>query len=1186
MGFTTEQQLAIDLQDKNILVSAAAGSGKTAVLTERVIKRVLNTGKNRVNIDRFLIVTFTNAAASEMKERIEIKLGDALSTAADGEEVDYLQKQLGLLGKASISTIHSFCGKLIRTHFNELGLEPNMRTCTEQEATLLQNLAVTDILTAAFEEESDAFYQLCDAYGSVNGMDAIASMILQIYKFTQSTVFPQKWLAQQVATLEAGDNAAFEASLAADLRLELESIQTLLERALVIAKKPNGPLHYADSIGFNLQNLSKMDLSSFANIVSALANCNIAALSRKRPACDLSLKDAAKSLSSTATSRLKYLQDNYAILADPTVISKTASISTIFKELARLVTTFETRYAEKKQDLGVLDFNDLEHYAIKLLVTESDGALAPTTVAKELGKYYSEIYIDEYQDVNDVQETILSAIATNGATRFMVGDIKQSIYKFRLSNPKIFLDKYNRFQQFSPTAAADIRIDLSHNFRSRAIILDAANEIFERLMRPAVGDLIYDQAQRLYAGREYATFDETAKQCELHLLELSTLDADDAEEPSNKAELEAAMIAKIVKDILDGNSNPKIVYDKDLDIYRAVEPRDIAILVRAKAVSTAFENALYKVGVDAYAEISKSFFEATEVELMINFLKIIDNINQDIPFLSVLHSSLLGLDFDELSEIRTYADGSFYNACVAYKQLHPHSKLADFFTEIEGFRKLSKMVPVSELIDQVFLQTGYLGYVSMLDHGAIRSANLRILKQTAIDFEQNTKVGLFNFLIFLEQLRNDEASIQQAKSAVDQNNTVKIMSIHKSKGLEFPIVILANAHKRFNQMETYQPILLHNQLGLGAQFRDMEKYVDYTTLPYLAIKNKIFNENISEEIRILYVALTRAKEKLIVTAVTNSFDSLLSNALLHATEHIDSIFIRNQNSYLNWIILALAHHPYTLTESVANFNAGTMGQWIIKQYSRLSFADADADFVEPPSSNEVIQDIFDLIATDTSSNSLKDEIFAKLDYEYRHILDTTLPQKISVSELKTKMSDSISSAPYSSNIPKFIASSSYDGLSHGNIIHAVFQHLDYLKYTDHTSIRQNIESMIAQNKLAKNTLAIANIDRLVSFANSAIINRMRKAAFSFKEQPFLYQLPQSEGRSLIAGIVDAYFEENGKIIIIDYKTDSTKAHTKIEIVDRYRLQIQWYSEALQNITHKVVTERYLYLYSIDEFVAL
>ncbi|OON94318.1 MAG: hypothetical protein ATN31_03815 [Candidatus Epulonipiscioides saccharophilum] len=1292
MSFTKSQELAINIRKKNILVSAAAGSGKTAVLTERVIKRIL---EKSLDLDRFLIVTFTKAAASEMKERIEIKLYNEIAKTNDALEIHYLQKQIGLLAKSSISTIHSFCARLIKIYFNELNLEPNMRTATEQEFLLIQNESINEVLEIAFEEGSSQFYNLCDMYGSVRGFDILAKMILDIYKFSQSIPFPKKWLNDKVNILLSGDNQIFVDSLTNEIEMEIDALKDSFIKAISLASLPDGPSHYLAGLESNYDNLCALKFDSLTDLVGGLISYKYESLSRKRPKCDENLRNTVKDISDSIKKKIEILQDNYRVIVDETILSKTKEIGLVLQELVRLVLSFDENYSQKKIEAGILDYNDLEHFAIKLLIEEKDGQMHYTSIAKELGQYYDEVYIDEYQDLNNVQATILEAIISNGSTSFMVGDIKQSIYKFRLSDPKIFLRKYATFYKVKEEVQlADLRIseeldveedvciNLSKNFRSRESVINGINLIFENLMTPEVGDLTYDDSHRLYVGNDYNMIvnadlpdssiqklddsnsqkwndanapkwnessapkwnessaqkldessaqkldessaqkldessaqkldessaqkldessaqkldessaqkldessaqkldDSIAQKCELHILEFNNLDqsldqsldqvqdqAQDQDEDIDKSTAEAKMIAQIVKNILDGNSNPKIVYDNRLANYRPVEAKDIAILVRSKKISLTLEEELIKNGINAYAEVSKSFFEAREIEIMINLLKIIDNLNQDIPLISVLHSPLFRLDFNELTKIRTSSsNNSFYDACIAYLEQNENSdsKLAKFFASIKEFRKLSIMVNVSELINQIYSKTGYLRYVSMLDNGEVRAANLRILKQKAIDFEQNAKAGLFHFINFLDHLAKEDKSFEQAKLLSDQNNIVQIMSIHKSKGLEFPIVILANTHKAFNQKELTEHILFHHELGMAIKFRDSTNYIQYTTLPYLALKNKIKNENISEEMRILYVAMTRAKEKLIVTGVHSAFNQLIYSA--NFGDSADILTVRRQNSYLKWIALALCKSSEVIQN---NF-------WSIKKWTLSDFNEEMGQNVEELSSTHILDQLLQSPAGPYSA-----EIFSKLNYIYPYQAETMWPQKVSVTELK----DSLNQL-HEAYVPKFISGKTVTGAVRGNIIHSVFEKLDYLKYFTKSDILANLKLLVAENKLPSEIFNIISIPRLVAFANSPLIVRMRNVDVSFKEQSFLLKLQTNEHGKLISGMIDAYFEENNKIILIDYKTDSIILNTEEEIIEKYKEQFKWYAHALEEIAQKPVSEKYIYLYGKNKFISL
>ncbi|OOB78343.1 MAG: helicase-exonuclease AddAB subunit AddA [Epulopiscium sp. Nuni2H_MBin001] len=1195
MAWTKEQQLAIDIRDKNILVSAAAGSGKTAVLSERVVSRVI---EEHIDIDRFLIVTFTNAAAGEMKERIATKLAAA---AIDHDE--HLERQLSLLSKASISTIHSFCFKLIKTYFTQLNIEPNIKIGNDVELELLREELVEEVLEAAYDSERESFRTVAETFGTVRGLRPIASIVLDLYKFAQSTIYPKQWLEQKVSLLKNATlgSTHWEATILKDVKEELEELENLALIASAICSEDDGPMHYAEAIHSDIQIIRSIDTTNIDNLGKSLEKIKFMKLSTKRPKVDATLKAQAKALRDFIKKRLTTMKDKYT---DDKMMEYTSKTGELLAEIVMLVNEFEVKYSQSKKEKGVVDYNDLEHLALKLLLDENNQY---TDIAKELAKYYKEVYIDEYQDINNVQETILTAVAS---TQFMVGDMKQSIYKFRLANPQIFSHKYNTFKP-APYDNADVYVDLSKNFRSRENIINVCNDIFNFLMSEEVGELEYDEKAELKFGAQYPDFNDDCNPfykeesvSKLDYAQLHIIDTNSDDDIDNKS-AEAKMVAKLIKDTLDSK---RPIFDNGH--YRPVECRDIVILLRAKSEALLFEEELSRIGISAYAEVGLEFFKATEVQLMYNFLKIIDNPMQDIPFIAVLRSTLVGLSFDELAQIRQVdLECNFYTAFVKYLQLNSNPKLDKFANLLEQLRILSSTVSVLELVANLYSVTGYYRYVGMLTDGAYRQANLRLLKLEAQKFE----AGLFAFLKYLEQATR----LEQAKLVGEDDNVVKIMSIHKSKGLEFPIVFLSQANKQFNTTDLRDVVLMHNELGLATKYK--EGYISYNTLPYLALSNAIKSENTSEEMRILYVALTRAKEQLIVTGTINdvqkSIDKLAAFSDLPKDDK--KLIIKDMNNYLSWILFSLISHKEFSEQTMLDLCVAYHGKanWLFRTWKSSDFyMDDEVETITQKVDEVLLQN------TNVQYGNMKSVIYDKLNYVYPYESATTLPHKIAVTKLKDNILaqmnelrvsvDSIDATMVTHEsqlqvnmknvnkinyIPKFISGQDkLSGASRGTLIHSVFEKLDYINNTNKASIKAHLEQLVSKNQLSSQAVDIINLNKLVSFANSPVINAMRKSQVYFKEQPFVYLREASiinkdcaNENILIQGMVDACFIDNGNIVLIDYKSDYVAPEVGVDaLVDKYKIQLDLYAEALENIMAKPVISKWLYLYSVDTWVEI
>ncbi|OOB77616.1 MAG: helicase-exonuclease AddAB subunit AddA [Epulopiscium sp. Nuni2H_MBin003] len=1154
MPFTPTQQKAIDLRDKNILVSAAAGSGKTAVLTTRLVNRVLEL----VDIDKFLVVTFTDAAATEMKERIEAQLQEHLRDADDSLHA-HIEKQLTLLPTVSISTIHGFCYRLITVYFNELDLEPNMKISNEIEINLLKQEVMEQVIEEELDKASSEFYAVMDTYGDLRGTNTIVELLLSIYNFSRSIPFPEKWLDEKLVCF--CENKIYEQSILEGIKQEIDSLKDIITEAKNIANQPNGPVKYLTALEEDENMLSNINTDTLEKVNKSIS-IKFATLNRKQDA-DPELKEKVQLLREVYKDHIKNIKSQCSMPTD------NPRLDNLIKEIIRLVNVFTKKYSDIKKDRGLLDFNDLEQYALKILVNENGNA---TEIAIELSKFYKEIYIDEYQDVNNVQETILKALTSKGATIFMVGDMKQSIYRFRLANPQIFSEKYDDFKTKLPSN--NIAIDLSQNFRSRENVLRSVNEIFEQLLSKDVGDLEYDKNARLEYGNLYdKKYNDPCS--EIHIIENNTKAHEDNEDSNeeDKDTTEAKLIVKLIKQMLETTQ----IYDKEINEYRKATYKDVVILLRAKTSSVIFEEELINAGINAYAEVNKSFFEATEIRCMINYLQIIDNIDQDIPLISVLRSPIVGVDFEKLSAIRNSdLTGTFYQALVEYLSQNEDIVLRDFIENIKYFKELSTIVTVEELISEIYLKTGYYRYICAL--GEQKIGNLHILKTEAQCYEENVKTGLFSFINYLKKVETLKDKLEQAKVNLEQDNVVKIMSIHKSKGLEFPIVILAQAGKQFNNKDISKPILLHNELGFGTKYK--HNYIKYPTISQIAIKNRIHRENISEEMRILYVALTRAREKLVITGISKEYAKLFNKSKIYATRNtllVNTLLIRKQKSYLEWIMLSLMTNKNIGDISINGYNP--KANWMLKKWS------VDEITKDKSEKRDTHQFEFEH-STQLQYTNNKDEIFKKLNYTYKNKAGLSLPHKVSVSYLKNEMQHDAKVDKY---IPRF--DNIQNALLRGSIIHSVFENIDYLQNKDYNSLGRNLTELVEQNKIDKQALKLVRIDKLVEFANSDIINRMRKSCASFKEQPFVYKtdakIVNSDAKEhtvLLQGIIDAYFEEEDGIVLIDYKTDKT---TNIDdIKQRYTMQIDLYATALEGLTQKTVKHKLLYLYNNNDWVEI
>lgn len=1258
MKWTTRQQAAIDVRNANILVSAAAGSGKTAVLAERVFRRVLGSDTEEgISIDRFLIVTFTSAAAHEMKERIANKIAEAIETLQSqledeqvARQVRHLEKQLGLMSQASISTIHSFCLKTIKNYFNRLAIDPNIKVGNEADLYLMKLDIIEELLETYFEaEDNEAFLMLADVYGSVRGLEPLVQLILDVHTFSKSTIFPNEWLDEMKNQLidfkeTIGANTCDQVILKAMLE-EMFDLEILYEEALNLIRKPDGPMIYEDNFVEDLTNIKQvtsqikdrsLNLTTkeweaiATDVLESIRNITFSRLKSKKDDANPQLKQQVKAYRDLAKKIINNLQEKAKMLGDTTLRQQTKKAGECMETLVEVIKAFDQNYLKAKEEKNLVDYNDLEHMCLQLLVEKQKDEqgnlkIGYTDIAQELADFYEEIYIDEYQDSNKVQETLLGSIAeakANGPTRFMVGDMKQSIYRFRLANPLIFAGKYTSFTKYKDGEAITFEqrvnrvIDLSQNFRSRAVVLESINDLFEQTMSEKVGELAYDEDAKLKVGHLYdkgeAKEEEKACSVSIHLMETKDQEQEEREEDLENLksiEQEAKMVAQIIADLLQGKENPQKVFDQTLEDYRRVEPRDIVILLRSvQEKASLFETALLEKGIGAYADVNNGFFDATEIQLMLALLQIIDNPRQDIPLLSVLRSPIVRCDFDELLCIRKHnEDVDFYSAMQCYiADGKATPALEAFAKKLDHYRTISYMMSLESFIAYLLRDTGYYRYVGMLPSGAKKKANLKLLRQQAEKFELTQGVGLFSFLQYLLKLKDTKAQIGEAKLVGENENLVRIMTIHKSKGLEFPVVFVCNTDKKFNNQDLMKNVLMHSELGFGPKYTDTKQHMMYETIPFHAIKEAITYENISEEMRVLYVALTRAKEKLFITGAIGSMDKEVERWALFGnrqTPQVLSLGLRKSPTYLNWIGTSLfAHSSFedfrTLIGATGiNLYEGK-GKWDLKLWHQSMLEQQKIKEDEDKKQRQAMLEEWDF---NQSYSQHTKTIRERLNDSYRFEDAVKLPVKVAVSELKKQNEEKLLGyTPFGKEereIPSFIESSQQQkATTKGTWIHSVFEHLDLRRYKTQEQIEAALQRLVSHGKLKEEAVALVSREKLVSVAHSELQKRMDQAPYVWKEKAFVYLMPANEVDTtypateevLVQGVVDTCFLEEDGLVVVDYKTDYIDKNGIKEGIERirsrYQVQLDLYGRALGHIMNKPVKEKWIYLYSINQWI--
>ncbi len=1257
--WTADQQKVIDLRDSNILVSAAAGSGKTAVLVERIIGRITDK-QAPVDIDRLLVVTFTKAAAAEMRGRIGEALQQKLEQAPDD---DNLQRQIGLLHNAQITTIDSFCQHIIRNYFHVIDLDPMFQVGDETDLKIMKEAVLGEVLEQKYadarQKENQVFLDAMQMFATGRTDKEIESIVLKLYELAQSYPFPDEQLEQwknsyALRSVEEMEQTEWMEKYIADVQMIVAECEKKAFAAYQISVDGVGLEAYTPTIQTEWQQIKELrKCKTLQELCDGIGKISFGRLSAIRGnKHDKELQEQIKALRASYRDKgIEQLQKE--MLAEPPeeMLAMMQQMDAPVRELVQLTIDFGKAFAEKKREDGIIDFADMEHFALQILVTrDEDGNSVPSATAKELQEYYEEIMTDEYQDSNYVQEMILTSISRGPEQSpylFMVGDVKQSIYQFRLARPDLFMEKYHAYDT---EEGGNRRIDLRQNFRSRASVLESANYIFERIMRQDFGGIAYDDAAKLVPGAVFDPCEErTADQTEIILLNM------DAQEDNDfgKRELEAMAIGQKIRDMVQGD-HPMYVSDKGG--YRPIEYRDIVILLRSmKGWTEEFQETLADMGIPAMAPKKTGYFATFEVQTMLNLLRVIDNPRQDIPLVAVLRSPIYGLQDEELAKIAAERSGLQYLDNIwAYCDRHEDvlsEKLSDLLDTLQEYRRKAETVSVYELLREIYEETGYYALMSAMPGGEQRSANLDILLQQAIEFAENGHRGIFGFCRYIEMLKKSDIDFGEATVGTVAN-AVQLVSIHKSKGLEFPVVFVAGMGKQFNKQDMRKKLLLDVDYGVGANYVDLEERLYKPTVMKRFIARQMLENSLSEEVRILYVALTRAKEKLILTGTVKGIENKLQSWDLTGASLQHSALL-GAATYLDWIMPALAARPI-FGQCISRVTDGK-GQ----DSSDLQENDMTQETEDPSVKDRVLYDSTDqdplfrleVICADAQiagemeqlehillrrealkhqditkecDAELAEQLRCQREYQYPYANEQKLPVKISVTELKRRAmeqqkmavraevpEDEVTEmvpgtadrqtgiedeAVYDIPQPKFRQTKESIGAAErGTLYHFVMEHLPYEQMGDHFTA----EMMLAQMQKAgllreeeRNCLKPQKFDR---FMQSVLGKRMQQAAKRGalrREQQFMLEIPvmelypelESEENVLVQGIIDACFEEDGEWVLVDYKTDYVRYGMEQTLVDRYRVQLEQYARALEQLTGMKVREQIIYSFALDKHI--
>ena len=1272
MKFTPEQQRVIELHNSNILVSAAAGSGKTAVLVERIIRMICD-GEHPADIDRLLIVTFTNAAAAEMRERIAAGIAARLE-ADPGNE--HIQKQSALLHNAQITTIDSFSLFLIRNHFNEIGLDPDFRVADEGEIKLLQQEVLAQLLEDAyagnFVPEALEQFHACVEYFCPGGRESVLEQhILNLSRYAGSFPWPEEWLEERKNDYAAGDMEALVRSdygqyLTERVNRTVEGCLEKLREVKRLCELPDGPYMYGELTDAEIEQLERLtDCKNLEEQAAKIPAVTFARLpSKKDDSVDPAKRELAKAIRNSVKDTLSDLSESYFKTPLELAVEQGKACREPLRILLDLVLEFDRRLLAAKQERHLIDFSDMEHYALQILLkrekaeekgdagtdhAETKYRIVPSDVAMEYRQYFQEILIDEYQDSNLVQEYLLSAIsgeAEGHYNRFMVGDVKQSIYKFRLARPELFLEKYDTYQETGDLC----RIDLAKNFRSRIQVVDAVNGVFSRIMSREIGGIAYDDKAALYPGANYPAAEDPAYGSEALLIrkpekgerEESGIGEQHAEgvgvlvDYDNVRQLEALAIAARIKQ-LKGSLK---VMEKSTGELRPVRYSDMVILLRTTSGwDEEFKKILEQQGIPVYITSKTGYFGALEVQELLQFLRVLDNPRQDIPLFGVMQSVFGGFTQEEIAQIRSGGEGHSRKRMTLYEALKEVaqsgrtveegeetsvgesageetelSQKADIFLQrIDHYRDLTPFTSIRDLLQRILDDYDYLNYVTALPAGSKRRANVEMLLTKASAFEKTSYFGLFHFIRYMEQLEKYDVDYGEADTLDENADVVRIMSIHKSKGLEFPVVFVCGLSKRFNMQDANQSLIVDMDLGVAVDYVDSVRRIKNKTLRRAVLSAKMKEDNLAEELRVLYVALTRAREKLILTAVLDKADEKWELAQMTGQERLTYLDFCEAGSYMDFLLPIL---PKTGI-AVKTMRTEDLTAEEIREQLRMG------------DRREELQRVADgevLLPGDPEENERKlYKLRERFAYQYPHPGLQKLYTKTTVSELKiAAMAEKDEEAfhtfeekevvPY---IPAFRREQEkVSGAVRGSAFHRVMELLDftyvfvesglfekcpgdyetYRKRLDAERLKKRLEEFLQREtvslRLTEEYAKAVSLPKILNFLEQELAYRMWRAqeqGLLYREQPFVLgidakrldpDLPEGE-KVLIQGIIDVFFIEDSEIVLLDYKTDVIDSLEALW--NRYNVQIQYYEEALTKLMQMPVKERILYSFYLEKY---
>ena len=1269
--WTPEQESAImspkdsNLEAQTLLVAAAAGSGKTAVLVERIITR-LKDMENPLSVQELMVVTFTKAAAAEMSARIGVALAKAMESTDDKALQARLERQLNLLPSAHISTLHSFCQWVIRSYFYKLDIPPTARIGNEAEMALLKQEVLENLLKEAYENNTYGIFDLSDFFSDDKSDSGLQDKVLSLYEFAMSQSNPDGWMRRAVEPYEAAQEQDLRDTLWGramwdEQQAEIDRIADRIESMEPLLESPVGPKKWDKVYQEQLAALAQLkgaenwsDMVNVCRNLDTFTKASFTSLGKalEKGEVDGALADEFKSLGSQNKDSLKGMKNGLFHIDEAVLQQQFEDQYPLIHNLVELTIAFHKAYDEAKKEQGIMDFSDLEHLCLALLVESgTEDNPKPSEVALELQDTFKEIMVDEYQDTNGVQETIINLISRVD-NRFYVGDVKQAIYSFRMADSSLFMNKYNTYGLMND--AVERRIDLAKNFRSHENILTTTNFIFYQIMTQEAAELDYGEKESLIPGRivEDAPSDWVGGAVELHLLDTSDMNRSDesdgdseaaGDEPENN-ERELDFIIQKIKEL---HASKKQVQNAD-GSFRQIQWRDFAVLRRSLAGwGTRAVAAMRQAGIPAVVNERDGYFEAQEIQLLLSLLQIIDNPEQDLPMAAVLHSGLVGLDANELGALRLTGDGSLWSVMPLYAEQAQDERLLQFIAHIEHWRTLSRRHGVADLLWDIYETLDYVNYVGAMPNGLVRRANVMALYERAKGFESSGFRGLFRFLRFVESLRDSNQDMAVANVVTEADDVVRLMTIHKSKGLEFPVVFLSGVQKKFNTMDFNSPLLVDKNGGIGLKGYYPDIRVSYPSMPWLYCKSIKSDAMKAEEQRILYVALTRARDKLFLTGYINKeikkekgVGAHIKHAALTQTQALGADLIKAGNSYLHWLLIAFARHldGGAPLRNIIELEGETNFDLLDRQcqvkveihdgslYGDLDYkADVDETTINTVRALGKVNDV-----------ELPEEIVQRFAFIYPNLIAAKTTAKISVSELKRRFAERDAEAVSATDVsmqqqsvpsgdatddttdedvvvdtsipaiseteladsvfgrkPIAIANAEevVTGAQWGTLMHEAMQWLPVKKYTQQ-SITDMLDSLQADGKFSDEERSLLSDRSLYGFFNSDLGKRLIASKRVERELPFsmlfdgnrVYPDVENGERLFLQGIIDTTFVEDGQWVLVDYKTDRVKSGD--ELIRRYKIQMDLYKEALETLTDMPVKASYIYSFRLHEAVLL